>query len=340
MKRTMLFLLAAVMLISASLCGCGEDKKDPPKKDSTGEYCLAMTPSESDQKEIDKVLESFMKCYEEDRAEDARGLFNKDFAGETADIASFFGEIKKVCKAPFTPFDSYYISGAEVSDLPIKVKHNEEDKTYIELVPASDELYCGTYVSEDEKTSYILSLLLTKERDSWKLAWVNIGDFSYNGKTAPELYAKTVELENNEQLLSAYIYSCLLANTFRPGEYMRYAEDAEMEEICYKLYAEVNDKFKAPVVLENTSASEIHAIRIINDPVEGMLPLFLVKTAAPIADRDALVAEAEKVIDALELLSPGIRENFTHASFSMTNENIDENNPTPTASESFVLALN
>lgn len=339
MKKTLSFLLAAVMLISVFLCGCGEEKK-PPKKDSTGEYCLAMTPSEADKKEIDEVLESFLKCYEEGRAEDACSLFNKDFTGETEEIASFFEEIKKVCKAPFAPFDGYYVSGLEVSDLPIKVKHTEEDTNYVELIPASDELYCGLFVSEGEKTSYIFSLLLAKENGDWKLAWVNVGDLSYNGKTAPELYAKTTELEGSGKLLSAYIYSCLLANTFRPGEYMRYEADTEMEDICYRLYAEVTDKFKAPVVLENTSGSEVFAIRIINDEVEGMIPLFLVKTDVPISDRDALVSEAGKVIDALELLSPGLRENFTHASFSMTNDDIDENNPAPKSSESFVIGLN
>ena len=336
MKRCLLLILSLTMLVSCILCGCSSK----PAPEFTGEYYLAQKPSDEEKGAIDKVLSSFMKSYEENKPEDAYPLFTNGFSGTTDDLKSFFEEIRKVCKNPFVPFDSYYLSGMEVSETPVKVKHSEQDKTYIEITPASEDSFCAIYVAEGEKVSYMLSILLAKEDDSWKIAWVNPGEVKYNGADAPAIYEKTKTLYNEGKLISAYIYSCMLGNTFRPGDYMRYENDLEMEDMCYKLYSEMTSKFESPIVIEGEAKSEVHAIRIIRDEVEGMIPLILVKTDVDIKDRDALVAEAEKVIGGLEALSPGIRETFTHASFSMTNENIDENNPTPKAAESFVLPLN
>ncbi len=345
MKKKLSLVLVLLTVISVALCGCGNNKSDSAGgnglgTDFTGEDFIATEPSAEEKAKIDSVLASFMKSYEENRPEDAHALFSKGFEGTVEDLASFFEQIRTVCKNPFVPFDSYYVSDAKISDMPIKIKHTKEDETYLEITPVSRELYCGMYVSEGEKNSYILLILLSKENNGWKIAWVNPGEFKYNGEDATAIFEKTTTLYNEGNLIGAYVYSCMLANTFRPGGYYRYEKDAEMEDMCFKLYAEIGDKFPSPLMLENTSNSEIYSVRITNDETDGIMPLFLVKTDVPTSDRDALTAEAKKIVDAIELLSPGFSKSFSHTAFSVTNDNIDENNTNPTSVESFVLTLN
>ena len=170
MKKKLCLVTFVIMLICLCLSGCvGE----VAKMDSTGQFYLSSEPSAEDKKEIDSVVTGFIKCYEENNAKDAHALFTEDFTGTEEDLKAFFTQIHEVCKNPFVPFDSYYIAGVNPSETAIKVKHKEEDTSYMEVVPGSDRLYYGIYVSEGEKVSYVLSLALTKEDGDWKLAWVN-----------------------------------------------------------------------------------------------------------------------------------------------------------------------
>ena len=65
---------------------------------------------------------------------------------------------------------------------------------------------------------------------------------------------------------------------------------------------------------------------------------FLIKTDVSIKDKAALEQEGEKVISAIEKLSPGIRDAFSYARINATNDKLDENTSSVT-SETVTIAL-
>ena len=114
----------------------------------------------------------------------------------------------------------------------------------------------------------------------------------------------------------------MLGTVFRPGGYFRYEKDIEMEDLCYQLYLEITEAIELPLKLEGTSNSELGQIDFTNDETHGAIPRLLFKTDVPITDKAALEAEANKVIDALELLSPGLRKNFDYIRMDATNDEL------------------
>ena len=331
MKKTISLILALTFILTALLCGCG-------KAQTAGEFTLAEELAPEAQQKVDELLAKFITCYEEGNAKDALPLLTDDFGATEEDLAAFFEQIHALSENPFVPYDSYYMKGLTVSEALIKVKKAETDENYIELTPAHKELYCAMYASEGEKISYMMTIMLTKSGDDFKIAFINPTDFKYNGESAQALFDKTVALYNEKKLIASYITSCMVGNTLRPGGYMRYSNDVEMEDMCYKLYTEISDTFKLPLALEGTSDSAVYEIGIANDETYGIIPLFLIKTSVSLSDKAALEKEGEKVITAIDNLSPGIREAFSHARINATNDNLDENT-TSVTSEMVTIAL-
>ncbi|MBQ8004335.1 MAG: hypothetical protein IJ299_04505 [Oscillospiraceae bacterium] len=332
MKKTLVCVAALVTVLALILCSCG----DKPK--TAGEYTLTSELSDELKAEADAVLSEFIRCYEEDNAEGVLALLDEGLETTTEDIGTLFTELHSMAKNPFVPFDKYYLNGLTVGDTLIKVKHAAEDKQYLELVPASEELLCALYVSESDKISYMLSIMLTKTENGFKIGYFTPTVYKYNGMDAPAVYEKTKELSSAGKTVPAYIYSCMIGSAYRPGGYMRYENDVEMEDMCYKLYTEIAEKLPLPYALSDTANSSLYRISIVNDGEYGAMPLLLVRTDTPVSDKAAIEAECQKVIDRIEAISSGLRAEFSHAHMTVTNDTIDENNPNP-KTETIIISL-
>ncbi len=328
MKKKISLILTFVLILSLVLSACNE-----PTVPETPEFVIASEPDEATKSSANEVLSSFMQAFEEDNPSLAARLFSKGFEATDENIGSFFAEVRKLVSSPFVPYDAYYVKDIPISEAPAKIKKSSDAKDYIELTPAESELYCAMYVSEGEKISYMMTILLAKENGEFKIVWVNPTDFKYNGKDANALFEKTKALSDDKKLVSAYISSCMLSNIFRPGGYFRYEKDVDMEDICYKLFTEISTEIPLPLELENTADSAIYEIGISNDPELGIIPLFLFKTSVDINDEAALLLESQKVLDAVEKVSPGIKESFENIRFEATNDNLDENTTTINSKE-------
>ena len=220
-------------------------------------------------------------------------------------------------------------------DLATAIRHISRKKHTVAFNAAK---LCALYVSEGEKISYMMSVMMTRTADGFKIGYFTPTVYKYNGMDAPAVYEKTKELSSAGNTVPAYIYSCMLGSAYRPGGYMRYENDVEMEDMCYKLYTEIAEKIALPYALPDTANSSLYRISIVNDGEYGAMPLLLVRTDTQVSDKAKVEAECQKVIDRIEAISPGMRAEFSHANMTVTNDTIDENNPDP-KTETFIISL-
>ena len=316
MKKHIFILLTLIILFAIMLCGCGENPQ-------TGdEFILTSEISSEKQALADEVLNKFMLCYEEDKPDEVLPLLSRNFGATAEEMEMFFDGIRKNCENPFVPYVSYYMNNLPASDGSVQVKNAIEDKNYIELVPANSELYCAIYKAQGEKVTYVLSFLLTEEDGGFKIAWINPGDFEYDGNNAEKLFELATTLENEGKIIPAYIYSCMLGNTLRPGGYFRDEKDTEMEDLCYRLFAEISEKYALPLTLSGTENSAVYQIGIANNSDYGIIPQLLIKTDVSISDREKLTQEAEKAVSSVGKLSGDLSESFGAVELHLTNDEL------------------
>ncbi len=325
MKKTLSLILALLLSLSLVLTACD---KSTPTPAETPEYVFTSEMSDKAKAEADEVLATFMQAFEENNPAVAVPLFSSGFEATEENIGAFFSEVAKLVDKPFMLYDSYYINNLTVSESPIKVKKSDSSGDFIEITPASDEIYCAMYVSEGEKISRMMTILLAKEGGKFRITWIAPTDFEYNGKGAPAVYEKTQALADEGKLFAAYVSSCMLGNIFRPGGFFRYENDLEMEDLCYKLFSDISSTYKLPLTLSDTTDSLVYEIGIANDDEHGVIPMILYKTTVPVDDEEQLTKESEKVLAAMEKLSPGLSENFEYIRFEATNDEITEETTT------------
>ncbi len=318
-KKISALLLSSLILFSLVSCKKGED------------FVLTSEITPERQAQVDEVLDTFMQSFEKGDAKTAHSLFAEGFEATEAELSEYFNRINSLVENPFVKFDSYYIKDFEPSETVIKIKKNKSDENYVQLTPGGEELYCALYVSEGEKISYMFAVILAYNGEKFDIFWINPGDFKYGGQDAPALYEKAKALDGEGKTIAAYIYSCMFGNTMHPAGFYRYGSNADMEEFGNRLYSDVSDKFKLPMSLENTSNSSVYEIGIASDSEHGIIPLVLYKTDVSIKDTAAIEAESQKVVDALEKLSPGIRDAFDFMRLNVTNDSLDDNTTTVNA---------
>lgn len=325
MKKTLSLILALLLSLSLVLTAC--DKTSPAPAE-TPEYVFTSEMNDKTKAEADEVLSTFMQAFEENNPSLALPLFSSGFEATEENLGAFFSEVTKLVDKPFILYDSYYMNDLTVSESPVKVKKSEAAGDYIEITPASKEIYCAMYVSEGEKISRMMSVLLAKEGGKFKITWISPTDFEYNGKGAPAIYKNTQALADDGKLFAAYVSSCMLGNIFRPGGFYRYENDLEMEDLCYKLFADISGTHKLPLALSETTNSSVYEIGIANDDDHGILPMIFYKTDVSVDNEEELRAESKKVLAAIEKLSPGLAENFEYIRFEATNDEITEDTTT------------
>lgn len=318
MKKKLSLVLALALVLSLALTACNK----PPQQ--AGEYTLASEISDETQSEANSVLAAFMTAFEENKPADAAPLFSSNLEASEDNISAFFEEIHKLVDAPFVPYDSYYMTGLTVSEAPLKIKKSEADANYIELAPLAEELYYAMYVSEGKKTSRMMTIILARENGEFKITWIAPTDYKYNGEDAVAVYNKTKALSDEGKLFSAYISSCKLGNIMRPGNFFRYSNDLDMEDICYKLVSEIAGAYPLPLKLDNTTDSSLYQIDIAHDDEHGVIPLICYKTSVPVDDQAAFSAESEKVLEALKQIFPDISESSEYIRFEATNDEISK----------------
>ncbi len=317
LKRISALLLAVVTVLSLGAC-----------EKSEREFVLTSEMSEERKEAADEVLDTFMKCVESGDAAGAHKLLSEDFGATEEELAGFFSELNNLRENPFVKYDSYYLNDVKVQETVLKVKNNSEDVNYVEIAPAEKEMYLALFASEGEKISYMLAVMLAYTAEKFEVVWVNPGDFKYKGLDAPAIYKKTKALDDSGKTIAAYINSCLLGNIVRPTGFFRYPSDVEMEDLCYKLYTQVAEKFPLPIKLEGTTNSAVYEIGIANDATHGIIPLIMYKTDVKISDNEAIRAEGERVIAAVEKLSPGMKDAFDFVRMNATNDELNENTTT------------
>ena len=311
MKRKIAFILALTLMLSALLTSCSAD-----------EFIIAATPDAEEQAAVEGILSAYMTAYEENNAAGATELFSSEVGATTESIAQYFEQIHALSPAPYTPGEIYYMKNLPESEANVKVKKDKSDVNYIELLPATKDLVCAFYTSESERESRMMTVILVPEESGYKIHYTNPAVYKFAGKDALAIYEETLRMKKEGSLVAAYINSCMLGTVFRPGGYFRYEKDIEMEDLCYQLYLEITEAIELPLKLEGTSNSELGQIDFTNDETHGAIPRLLFKTDVPITDKAALEAEANKVIDALELLSPGLRKNFDYIRMDATNDEL------------------
>jgi hypothetical protein len=326
LKKTLRLIIIFVLILqTAHLASCKQAGE--PRVFADNDKMSAETRAE-----LDKITGAFEKALSDTDVTEIMKLKDESFSASESELKMYFEDRKEQNKNPFVKYDEYYIKNIKVSDELVRVYKDNTSESYIEIYPKNSEIYITMYASDNEKISGMVTLIAAKTENSWKIMWIDISDYKYNGKSAQDYHKLAKDLFGEGKVLPAYIYAEMMFNIIQPGRILKYADFDDMKTTYEEIGQEFSNTLTLPLSFPELPNVKIYVVGLGNDEEKGVIPLVTYRTDTPISDEAARIAEGKRIIELLGEKYTGFRYEFAFVTLNATNDDLE------TAGENFKTA--
>ncbi|RWY57464.1 hypothetical protein [Mucilaginibacter gilvus] len=211
----------------------------------------------------------------------------------------------------FKRMDEYYVVNKYLGADTIK-SHLKDVNAYSLIYPAvTQEMYFMHFIQAKKEVpnKQIITIGYAKYSYGWKIGFMDMQPYGFNGKNAQELYKTAQEQYNKGQLIDALNNMNLAIVSLRPSELWVYDNEAEVHRFYNKVTVDAAKVYKFPTPVDDL-LSRPYIISINNKTTrEGSFPQITYITKVKLKDTAAIKAENLLIRKALIKLMPGIDKN-------------------------------
>lgn len=233
----------------------------------------------------------------------SKELLDDNYTNRLAELAA-----NKLKLDSFVNFNEYYVvnkyTGADTINSP-KQGVNSFRLVYPGM---AEEMYIAMFLPKDSKTlnQSMITAVYAHYSYGWKLGKLDIGTYTFNGKTAPELYEQAKQEYKSGYLFCAANTMTLATTCSRPNDIWQYLAEDELYEFSKTVTNEANAKYHYPIMLDGVSTKPriIRVYFTTND--EGSYPTIGYQTHINLKNIDAIKKENEEIRKNIGNIIPGI----------------------------------
>jgi len=254
----------------------------------------------------DKVLES-IKNNDSDKVLE---ISSEAFKNNSGNIKEFISNINKSVKdKTFDYKDRYYCKVNKIGKYSFSIKSLENNTLNVNLEAVSNDIFVSLIKSNSNSNDYMLSFIYIKEQDTWKLQSLDVGEYSYDGMTADDLYEKAKSFDNKGYIIPAALYSVLSSKLLHPAPFLEYKNKNEITNYNKKLLDGIKNEYTFPQELKNANNIKIYGFDV-KGVKEGIVPVVKYTTNIELSNKEAIEKEANDINNAVNSQYPGLKENF------------------------------
>jgi len=231
----------------------------------------------------------------------------------------------------YTLMDEYYIvrDSTKSDTVTTRSPVNSKEVYSLRYGNAFGSRYIALFVPKTGLSKSIISLIYYKYDYGWKISDLNIGPYTINNKTAPQLYELAKKQFAANHLASAVNTAQLATMCLQPAEIWQYDQADDISKFFTNLAGLANSKYTFPFVLNqvNTRPRIISIINQTNDG--GSYPKIYYISSINVADTDALKKENLEIRKAIAVAMPGLDTDNKYLLFSVSNKSPSATTSTP-----------
>ncbi|MVN21414.1 hypothetical protein GO621_07680 [Mucilaginibacter sp. HMF7410] len=309
-----LFKPLGFLLIVVAFYGCQQD--DGPAGTWKNEAIKA-----DKREEFHKLNDQLFDALKANKPEDVKNMMSKELLEgdpieRTVELISLRSKL-----GSYSMLDEYYINDK-----------SEPGPLVINADAEGNNAYTLKYNQSTTKQNYVAFLLLKNGADKWlataiygkydygwKLNKLDIGQYTINGKNAPELYQQAKEKYAKAYWIDAVNDMAAAEKCFRPSGQWQYADESEMSRFFYKVVQQVNGKYTFPYTIGQVP-SKPKIFRILTQTMpEGTFPMIYYLSSIKLKDTLGLKRENEQVKKVIGKALPGIDQDKKYVLYSVFN---------------------
>jgi len=216
-------------------------------------------------------------------------------------------------------FDEYYIVNKYNDVDTVNSDNNNINHYMLQYHNPQREMYIAFFLPATAANKWMISLVYSKFDYGWKISELDVGPYTFNGKTGPELYKLAKDNYSKNYLIDA-VNNTALANTcMAPVDIWQYGAEDSLHTFYGQIINEANDKYKFPYTL-NAISTKPRIIRVFNQTnKEGSFPMVHYLSSINLKDTDAIKNENEQIRKVIGNIMPGLDKDKKYVYYSAFN---------------------
>lgn len=273
--------------------------------------------------EFHKLNDQLFEALKANDMEKASGFMSKELLEDEGAVKRTMELVSNSSKTGgYTLLDEFYFNAdKEPGSLVISSAANGTDsysfKYNQSITPAN---YVALFkVPKNAANQGLITVIYGKYNYGWKVNKLSFGEYSFNGKNAPQLYRLAKEKKAKGYLIDAVNDLAAAQQCYHPNPQWEYANEKQMNSFYYNMVMLVNSTYKFPYVIKGVS-TQPKIIRINNQNLpDGMFPLVSYISTIPLRDTMALRKENESVKKVIGKVLPGINKDKKYILYAIFN---------------------
>jgi len=182
------------------------------------------------------------------------------------------------------------------------------------------EMYMAFFVSKTGDDKSLISLVYCKFDYGWKINAMDVSPYTFNGKTAPELFKLAKEQYDKHYLIDAVNTMASADKCLRPVDMWQYPNENDIRSFYGTIVNEANDKYTFPFTIKQVP-TQPRIFRIFNKTIaEGTYPMIYYLTRINLKNTAEVKKENDLVRKAIGQVIPGIDKDKKYILYSAFNK--------------------
>lgn len=232
----------------------------------------------------------------------------------------------RVNTTSFTIIDEYYTKNTATNiNNTLLSTHGNDNDYIINYLALNKEMYVSLLIPAETDINFLILIVYGKYDTGWKINIIKAGEYSYFGKTAPDLYNQALKLQKQNNTIDAALAMVNASQIARPAaDYLSYKKDKEMKTFFDDIIKQANTQYHFPITVDEIKTKpQIFSVtpQYISDKDKaGIYPMVAYVSDIKLTDTVALKTENDAMQKVIGKLFNGIENNNTYLVYKATNQ--------------------
>jgi hypothetical protein len=288
--------------------------------------CVAVPGSRKNEEISEGKREDFHRLNTEAlqylKAGDIKGLktlLSKKFTDTGNRVATLIG--KRLKDDPYELLDEYYVVNKYRDSDTVAVKTGDIKRYALVYPYVAAQMYLAFFVPKTGPANkYLVSLIYGKFDSGWKIAQMEVGSYTVNGKTAPELFALAKDELDKKYYQAALTNVTFALSCIKPSSTWQYPEEDDASIFYDKLNGSISFPYNFPIVLKQVASGPMLLGVTTKNTPGGSYPFIYYMTHFNVKDTAAVKKENLQMQTVVDKLMPGLGEGSEYIMYSALNK--------------------
>jgi hypothetical protein len=223
-------------------------------------------------------------------------------------------------RGKFSLLREYYVVGKPGTSVTISERELGINNYDIHFHNEVAETYLAFFVQKGLTNQRILTAVYNKFDYGWKLSSIDVNQYTFNGKTAPELFEQAMQRYNKGYLVDAVNLMSVSSQCAVPTDSWEYQKSSQMAKFHGMLLQQANAAYKFPYMISGVSTHPQLFSIATKSTDEGQFPQIYYLSKIKLKDTVAIKKENEEIKKAIGKVMPGINADKKYVFYSAFNE--------------------